>query len=133
MRDLWQGKLWWAKLTQDKPVGPGSDAFTRTAIRVKLHLDGTTFGGEGLMMAVQAPPDLVLLDMNLPDMPGLEVLRRMRTRDSTRFVRCIAVSAAALPAQIEQAQDVGFDRYWAKPLDLPLVVKRLKQTIHALK
>jgi PAS domain S-box-containing protein len=72
----------------------------------------------GLLMATQAPPDLILLDIQLPQMDGFEVLRRLRQHPATRAVPVVAVSANAMHSDIEQARQAGFADYVTKPLEL---------------
>ncbi|MFY9509994.1 MAG: response regulator, partial [Rubrivivax sp.] len=72
----------------------------------------------GLAMAQQSRPDLVLLDIQLPGMTGFEVLQRLRAMPATRHVPVIAVSANAMPGDVEQARRAGFDDYLTKPLDM---------------
>ena len=75
-------------------------------------------GRDGLREAALLRPDLILLDMNLPDLDGLEVLRRLRADSRTAHIPVIAVSADALPEQVRRARDAGFDDYWTKPIEL---------------
>jgi CheY-like chemotaxis protein len=62
-------------------------------------------------------PGLTLVDMQLPDIDGLEVLQRLRADPATAGLRVVALSANAIPADIQRALDAGFDDYWTKPLD----------------
>lgn len=80
---------------------------------------------EGLHMADQAPPDLVLCDMNLPDGSGVDLLRQLRARHQTAQLPCIAVSADAMPEQIDAALAAGFDAYWTKPIEVAHVLAEL--------
>jgi len=82
-------------------------------------------GERGLEMLAGWLPDLVLLDMSLPGIDGLEVLRRMRAQPSTAALPCIAVTADAMPQQIARARSAGFDDYWVKPLDVPTLADRV--------
>jgi CheY-like chemotaxis protein/anti-sigma regulatory factor (Ser/Thr protein kinase) len=86
---------------------------SRPNVRLYKAPDGTT----GLVLAAASRPDLILIDFRLPDMHGLEVLRRLREQAGTAHTPCVAVSAHALPAEIEQARAGGFHHYWIKPLD----------------
>lgn len=86
---------------------------SRPNVRLYKAPDGTT----GLVLAAASRPDLILIDVRLPDMDGLEVLRRLRAQAGTAHTPCVAVSAHALPAEIEQARAGGFRHYWVKPLD----------------
>jgi len=87
--------------------------------------------GEGLTLAWQAPPDLVLLDIQLPGMDGYEVLQRLRADERTKRMPVIAISANAAPGDIQRGLAAGFDDYLAKPLDLNLLVHTLTRVLTA--
>lgn len=72
----------------------------------------------GLDRAAAETPDLVLLDIQLPGMDGFEVLERLRRLPGMHQVPVIAVSANALPRDLQHARDAGFDAYVTKPLDM---------------
>ena len=61
-------------------------------------------------------PELILLDMQLPDCDGFEVLRRLRAQPATADIPCIALSANAMPDDIQRALAAGMADYWTKPL-----------------
>jgi signal transduction histidine kinase/ActR/RegA family two-component response regulator len=86
-------------------------------------------GAEGLAQALALKPDVLLCDMNLPTLSGAEVVRRLRQHPATRRMRCVAVSADALPQQIAAARAAGFDDYWTKPLHLPTMLAQLQRQI----
>jgi CheY-like chemotaxis protein len=75
-------------------------------------------GASGVARARELRPDLVLLDMQLPDFDGYEVLRRLRADPATAAIPCIALSANAMPEDIERALRAGVADYWTKPLDV---------------
>jgi signal transduction histidine kinase/ActR/RegA family two-component response regulator len=85
-----------------------------------------TNGTEGLQLADAHELSLVLLDLNLPGLSGFQVLERLRAQEHTKHLRCIALSADALPQQIQQAVAAGFDDYWTKPIDVSVVIGKLK-------
>jgi PAS domain S-box-containing protein len=87
------------------------------AQRGNLTLDEADDGASGIHSAREHRPDLVLIDMQLPDFDGLEVLRRLRADPSTAAIPCIALSANAMPEDIQRALGAGFADYWTKPLD----------------
>jgi PAS domain S-box-containing protein len=75
-------------------------------------------GRLGLDLARQHQPDLILLDLHLPDIPGDEVLRRLRADESTRDIPVIVISADAMPSRIERLVEAGAQSYLTKPLDI---------------
>jgi CheY-like chemotaxis protein len=77
-------------------------------------------GAGGVARAVAERPDVVLVDMQLPDIDGLEVLRRLRAEPTTAHLPCIALSANAMPEDIVRAREAGFDDYWTKPIQVGL-------------
>jgi signal transduction histidine kinase len=82
-------------------------------------------GAAGVARAATLQPDLILIDMQLPDFDGFEVLRRLRASSATAHTPCIALSANAMPEDIARARQAGFDDYWTKPV-------KFKEFIHAL-
>ena len=89
-------------------------------------------GSEALKLAQQVDISLVLTDLNLPGMSGIDLRSRLKADPRTRQLRCIAFSADALPQQIERALAQGFDDYWTKPLDVEVLVAKLKYEFRAL-
>ena len=85
----------------------------RSDLTLHVAVDGAT----GVAQAQALKPDLILLDMQLPDFDGYEVLRRLRAVPSTAAIPCIALSANAMPEDISRALDAGVSDYWTKPLD----------------
>ena len=72
----------------------------------------------GLELAAEHKPDLILLDINLPGMDGFEVLRELRKREATANTPVLAISANAMPKDIEKGMAAGFDDYITKPIDV---------------
>ncbi|WP_426335818.1 PAS domain S-box protein [Pseudoduganella sp. R-31] len=89
---------------------------------VKLHLDvellSATDGNSGVAMAREYLPDAILMDMNLPGISGREAQRRLRQDAATREIPIIALSANAMPLDVQAALEAGFFRYLTKPLNI---------------
>jgi CheY-like chemotaxis protein len=81
-----------------------------------------------LALAMEQPPDLVLLDINLPDMDGFEVLRHLRQSDRTKDIKVIALSTDAMEHQVEKGLDAGFAAYLTKPVNLVEVQTAIRYT-----
>jgi signal transduction histidine kinase/ActR/RegA family two-component response regulator len=97
------------------------------AQRPDLAFAGAPDGTSGLALARDLTPALILLDMQLPDMDGHAVLRALRADPATAAIRCIALSANAMPEDIRIARAKGFDDYWTKPLDLAAFLRALER------
>ena len=76
-------------------------------------------GRIGLELARQHHPDLILLDIHLPDIGGLEVLQRLRADPATRDIPVVVTSADATQSQIDRLLGAGADYYLTKPIDVP--------------
>lgn len=86
-------------------------------------------GKAGLALAKEAEPDLILLDLHLPEMPGDEVLDRLKRSALTREIPVIVVSADATPAQIERLSEQGAAHFLTKPLDLSRFARILEDLL----
>lgn len=74
--------------------------------------------GQALALAVEHRPALVLMDIRLPDMDGVEVLRRLRMDPRTASIPVLAVTAQAMKGDRERFMQEGFDGYLSKPVDV---------------
>ena len=81
-----------------------------------LRIAAEATGAQGVERARSLQPDLILVDMQLPDFDGFEVLRRLRAQPQTAAIPCIALSANAMPEDIARGLAAGFDDYWTKPI-----------------
>lgn len=88
-------------------------------------------GEDGIAMARQTGPDLVLLDMQLPDMTGFEVLEALRSDARTEALPVVAVSANAAEADVAKAFDFGAVDYWTKPLKLDAFLAEVSSLLRA--
>ena len=80
----------------------------------------TMSGQEGIDLAQAHHPDLILLDVHLPDMDGEEVFHHLRERPDTEGIPVVVVSASAMPADVERLRGMGVDGYLTKPLNVRL-------------
>jgi CheY-like chemotaxis protein len=73
---------------------------------------------DGIAFAVSKPPDLVLMDLQLPGIDGMEALRRLREDPRTAGIPVVAVTAQAMRQDRERALAAGFDGYVEKPISV---------------
>jgi CheY-like chemotaxis protein len=88
-----------------------------------------TDGAQGIAMATSEQPDLILMDLTLPDIDGEEATRRLKADPATKQIPVIALTANAMSGDREKAISAGCDDFDTKPVDMP----RLLEKIAALK
>jgi signal transduction histidine kinase/CheY-like chemotaxis protein len=87
-----------------------------------------TTGNEGLKLIQQQLPDLVLLDIGLPDINGYEILEQMHAHPQTKNIPAIAVTAKAMMDDVERGEKAGFDDYIIKPVMAAELLKSIELT-----
>ena len=75
-------------------------------------------GEEGVRLALERRPRLILMDIQLPGIDGIEALRRIRAEEETRGIPIVAVTASAMDRDRQQIMAAGFDGYQSKPLNV---------------
>ncbi|MGB8214288.1 MAG: response regulator [Anaerolineales bacterium] len=92
-------------------------------------------GASGLAIAEKQDVDLILLDINLPDMDGYEVARRIRKSGKSQlaYVPIIAITANALKGDAERALDAGCDVYMSKPINIRELWARVEAFVASTK
>ena len=80
-------------------------------------------GRSGLDLARERRPDLILLDLHLPDLPGDALLQALKEDERTREIPVIMVSADATPTQIQRLLGLGAKAYLTKPLEIPALLQ----------
>jgi len=101
-------------------------------LRPALSLVVAETGQQGLACVSTLHPDLILIDINLPDMTGVEVLRQLRHMPEGRDALCIAMSADVSADPLQRARDEGFADFWPKPLDVASMLVRLDDALASL-
>ena len=97
--------------------------------RPEVRLLSAMQGQIGLELAREHLPDLILLDLHLPDLPGAEVLARLRANPLTREIPVVVVSADATRNQIERLLGMGALEYLTKPFELPKLLQTLDRVL----
>ena len=84
-------------------------------------------GGQAVELAAEHAPDLVLMDIQLPDIDGVEALSRLRANERTASIPVIAVTAQAMQGDHERFLAAGFDDYISKPVNIVELVGTVRQ------
>ena len=86
-------------------------------------------GREGFELAVQKKPDFILLDIQLPDMSGIDVLKKIREQETESHIPIIAVTSYAMAGDREKLLAAGCNGYIEKPIDPGRVIAQIKRII----
>lgn len=87
-------------------------------------------GLEGVQQALTIPPDFIILDIQLPDINGLEVLKRIRNHPVGKSIPIIAMTSYAMSGDKEKLLAAGCTAYIEKPIDPMLVVGQIQQALN---
>lgn len=87
-------------------------------------------GFRGIELAQSEAPDLILMDMSLPELDGWEVTRRLKKAESTRAIPIMGLTAHAMSGDKEKALQAGCDDYETKPVDFARLLKKLDGFLH---
>jgi PAS domain S-box-containing protein len=98
-----------------------------------IHLITKMYGKEGLRAAVEYLPDLILLDLDLPDIHGSEVLAQLKSDATTFHIPVVIISANAMHKQIESLLNEGAVKYLTKPLDVKEFINVLDEFLSSEK
>jgi CheY-like chemotaxis protein len=101
------------------------DMLSRRLQRKGYQIVTATDGEQGLSMARAKGPDLILMDITLPEMDGWEVTRILKEDENTRHIPIIALTARALMSDRTKAFEVGCDDYDTKPVDFARLTEKI--------
>ena len=93
------------------------------------HVEGVTNGTAALQAVFERSPDLVLLDVMLPELDGFEVCRQIKNHPKTRHIPVIMLTARKNPEDLSHAKQVGADHYITKPFRSAMVVESIKRLV----
>ena len=102
-----------------------SRRLTKKGYDVTIAVDGQ----QGIEMATEQKPDLVLLDMSLPVIDGWEAARRLKANEVTAGIPIIALTAHAMSGDREKTLEAGCDEYDTKPIDLKRLLGKMTELL----
>ena len=97
----------------------------------RMNVLESSSGREGVDLAKERRPDVILLDFELPDMKGPEVCHRLKLEPSTKGIPIIMLTAYDMPAKVIDSFDCGVDTYLAKPVRSGELIKQVEQALAA--
>jgi len=102
------------------------DMLSRRLERKGYQVLCATDGQQGVDVAAQHTPDLIIMDMSLPVLDGWEATRRLKARSATSQIPVIALTAHAMSGDREKALAAGCDDYDTKPVELPRLLEKIE-------
>lgn len=103
-----------------------SRRLARKGYEVLIAVDGV----EGVAMAHEKAPDLILMDMSLPILDGWEATRQLKANAATRTIPVIALTAHAMAGDREKALDAGCDEYETKPVEFQRLLGKIETLLN---
>jgi CheY-like chemotaxis protein len=82
----------------------------------------------GIELAKEKHPDLIFMDLNLPNMSGTEAFQRLQLNTRTREIPVVAISADAMQENIDRTLEMGFRAYITKPLRMAAIIRAIEKT-----
>ena len=105
------------------------DMLSRRLIRSGYSVTMATDGAQGIEMAIDTRPDLILMDMSLPVIDGWEAARRLKANDQARHIPIIALTAHAMSDDRSKAIDAGCDEYDTKPVEFSRLIHKMESLL----
>ncbi len=102
-----------------------SDMLSRRLERKGFHVVVARDGLEGVSMAGEERPDIILMDMSLPEIDGWEATRRIKAAPETASIPVVALTAHAMASDREKALEAGCDDFDTKPVELSRLLDKM--------
>lgn len=102
------------------------DMLARRLQRADFDVSMASDGEEGVTLAIQLVPDLVIMDLSLPKLDGWAATAQIKATPATAKVPVLALTAHAMDADRQRALDAGCDDYDTKPVELPRLLEKIR-------
>ena len=114
-------------LVEDNPLN--RDMLSRRLLRSGFSVVMAEDGRQGISSAQAEGPDLILMDMSLPEIDGWEATRRLKSDTSTRRIPVIALTAHAMSSDRQKCMEAGCDDYDTKPVDFQRLLGKIQAVL----
>lgn len=112
-------------IVEDNPI---NRKIMRDLLRVHQYETMEAVNGvEGVKMAQETLPNLIMMDIQLPELDGYSATRQIKTDKKTQGIPIIAVTSFAMKGEADKAKDAGCDAYITKPIDIHQVIEKVKE------
>ncbi len=105
------------------------DMLSRRLVRKKFEVVIAVDGVEGVEMSISEAPNIIIMDMSLPELDGWEATRRIKANPQTKSIPVIAMTAHAMTGDREKCLQAGCDDYDTKPVELSRLLEKIKNLI----
>lgn len=105
------------------------DMLSRRLERTGFHVIVAEDGKKGVEMSRKEKPDLVLMDMNLPEIDGWNATKAIKQDDQLKHIPVIALTSHAMAGDKERALEAGCDEYEPKPIDFSALLNKIHQLL----
>lgn len=105
------------------------DMLSRRLVRKKFEVVIAVDGVEGVEMSISEAPNIIIMDMSLPELEGWEATRRIKANPQTKSIPVIAMTAHAMTGDREKCLQAGCDDYDTKPVELSRLLEKIKNLI----
>jgi two-component system cell cycle response regulator DivK len=116
-------------LVEDNPMN--RDMLSRRLVRSGHDVVMADDGRQGIASAHAESPDLILMDMSLPEIDGWEATRRLKSDKLTRRIPVIALTAHAMSSDRQKCMEAGCDDYDTKPVDFQRLTAKIQAVLQA--
>jgi len=116
-------------IVEDNPMN--RDMLSRRLIRSGHSVLMADDGRQGIETAMSEIPDLILMDMSLPEIDGWEATRRLKSDKQTRRIPVIALTAHAMSSDRQRCMEAGCDDYDTKPVDFQRLTAKIQAALQA--
>lgn len=100
--------------------------------RPEMELAWASNAENGIQIAKEIIPDLILMDIHLPGMDGLAAFKILQSINETKHIPVIALTADAMDRDIKKANDIGFKDYITKPIDIPIFLEKIERVLEGI-
>jgi two-component system, cell cycle response regulator DivK len=129
IRDVSRGATEMSKILLVEDNEMNRDMLSRRLIRNGYEVIMALDGHQAIKMASSERPDLILMDMSLPDLDGWEATRQIKATSETSMIPVIALTAHAMAGDRDKALEAGCDDYDTKPIDLPRLLAKMTSAL----